>query len=330
MRWAAFRAERSSTGNTGHSLWAGSRRTITRMKFGVQLPEVERQVGWSEIRDVARTAEDCGLDSIWLGDHLLYRDPDGSTRGPWEAWSLLAGLAEATERVELGPLVAATSFHAPAMIAKKAATVDEISGGRLILGLGAGWNRTEFQAFGFPYENRVGRFEEAFTIVRTLVREGAIDFQGRFFTNRDLELIPRARRDMKILIGSNGPRMLAITMPHADMWNTWHLDYGNRADGLRRLMEVVDKACVSVGRDPAGVERTAAVYVQLSRGSGRRAGDADKPESLPISGSHEEIAEELRAFEGIGVGHIQIVLDPIDARGVEEMAEIVRLARSGR
>jgi alkanesulfonate monooxygenase SsuD/methylene tetrahydromethanopterin reductase-like flavin-dependent oxidoreductase (luciferase family) len=297
------------------------------MKIGVQLPEVEREVGWRDIRDVALTAEDSGFDSIWLGDHLLYRDPGGETRGPWEAWSLLAGLAEATRRVELGPLVAATSFHAPAMIAKKAATVDEISGGRLILGLGAGWNRAEFDAFGFPYDRRVARFEEAFTIIRTLVREGAIDFEGRFYTNRDLELVPPARPDMKILIGSNGPRMLEITMPHADIWNTWHLDYGNRADGLRGLLTWVDNACLAVGRDPGLVERTAAVYVQLSGGSGRRAGSAEKQESAPISGSHEDIAEELRAFERVGLSHIQVVLDPIDAKGVEELAEIVRLLR---
>jgi probable F420-dependent oxidoreductase len=297
------------------------------MKIGVQLPEVERDVAWLEIRDVAMTAEDCGFDSIWVGDHLLYRDPDGSTRGPWEAWSLLAGLAAATERVELGPLVAATSFHAPAMIAKKAATVDEISGGRLILGLGAGWNRSEFEAYGFAYDNRVSRFEEAFTIIRTLICEGAIDFTGRYYTNRDLELVPRARRDMKILVGSNGPRMLEITMRHADMWNTWHLDYGNQAEGMKPLLDRVDRACEEVGRDPSEVERTAAVYVRLSRGSGRRAGSAEKPESTPISGSHEEIAERLGAFVEAGIGHIQIVLDPIDASGVEELAEIVSLVR---
>jgi alkanesulfonate monooxygenase SsuD/methylene tetrahydromethanopterin reductase-like flavin-dependent oxidoreductase (luciferase family) len=297
------------------------------VKIGVQLPEVEREVDWSEIRDVALTAEECRFDSIWLGDHLLYRYPDGPARGPWEAWSLLAALAEATERVELGPLVAATSFHAPAMIAKKAATVDEISGGRLILGLGAGWNRTEFEAFGFPYDNRVSRFEEAFTIVRTLIREGAIDFEGGYYANRDLELVPRARPDMKILIGSNGPRMLAHTMPHVDMWNTWYLDYGNRAEGLRSLLDLVDDACRDVGRDPSEVERTAAVYVQLSRGSGRRAGNAEKQGSEPISGSHGEIATELRSFAQLGLSHIQVVLDPIDAEAVEELAEVVRLFR---
>jgi probable F420-dependent oxidoreductase len=295
------------------------------MKIGVQLPEVEREVSWPNIRDVAVSVEQSGFDSIWVGDHLLYRDPGGETRGPWEAWSLLAALAEVTERVELGPFVAATSFHAPAMIAKKAATIDEISGGRFILGLGAGWNRTEFEAFGFPYDNRVSRFEEAFTIIRTLIREGAVDFDGRYYSNRDLELVPSARHDMKILVGSNGPRMLSHTMPHADMWNTWHLDYGNRAEGLRPLLDVVDDACREAGRNPVEVERTAAVYVQLARGSGRRAGSAEKQESEPISGSHEDIAEELSAFARAGVSHIQVVLDPIDTEGVEELAEILSL-----
>lgn len=297
------------------------------MRIGVQLPEVERQIGWRELRDVALTVEDCGFDSVWVGDHLLYRYPDGSVRGPWEAWSTLAALAEVTERVELGPLVAATAFHAPTMIAKKAATIDEISGGRLILGLGAGWNSTEFEAFGFPYEHRASRFEEAFTIIRTLIREGTVDFEGHFYTCRDMELVPPARADMKILVGSNGLRMLRATMPHADMWNTWHLDYGNRAAGLAELQTVVDEACRDVARDPAEVERTAAVYVQLARGSGRLAGSSEKQDSPPITGTRDQVAGELQAFADAGLEHIQIVLDPIDGPAVEDLAEIVQLIR---
>ena len=145
---------------------------------GVQLPEVEREVRWPELRAIARTAEQAGFDSIWVGDHLLYRYASGEARGPWEAWTTLAALAEATERVALGPLVAATAFHAPFMLAKQAATVDEISGGRLVLGLGAGWNDTEFEALGAPFDHRISRFEESFTVVRTLLAEGAIDFDG--------------------------------------------------------------------------------------------------------------------------------------------------------
>jgi hypothetical protein len=120
------------------------------LRVGVQLPEVEREIRWPEIVDMARAAEATGFDSIWIGDHLLYRYADGSTRGPWEAWTLLSALAAATSTVRLGPLVACTAFHAPPMLAKMATTVDEISGGRLVLGLGAGWNETEFAAFGEP------------------------------------------------------------------------------------------------------------------------------------------------------------------------------------
>src|SRR3954470_14446396 len=153
------------------------------LRVGIQLPEVERAVRWTEVAEIARAAEDIGLDSIWTGDHLLYRDETGR-RGPWEAWSVLAGLATITSRVSIGPLVASTSFHNPAMLAKKAATVDEMSGGRLVLGLGAGWNETEYRAYGFAYDQRVSRFEEAFTIIRTLLRDGQIDFEGRFYQVR--------------------------------------------------------------------------------------------------------------------------------------------------
>lgn len=135
------------------------------MKIGIQLPEVEWEVPFPEYLAMARAAEDVGFDSIWVGDHLLYDLPAGP-RGPWEAWTTLAAIAAITDRVELGPLVASTSFHAPTMLAKQAATVDAASEGRLIVGLGAGWNRREYEAFGFAYDRRVSRFEEAFTVIR--------------------------------------------------------------------------------------------------------------------------------------------------------------------
>ncbi len=295
------------------------------MRIGVQLPEVEREVRWPEIRDIALTAEEAGFDSIWVGDHLLFQDEVTGTRGPWEAWSILAALAEATQTVELGPLVAVTSFHSPAMLAKKAATVDEISGGRLILGLGAGWNQPEYDAFGFPYDNRVSRFEEAFTIIRTLLRQGSIDFRGRFYTHRHAEILPRPRPDIPLMIGSNGPRMLRIATPHVDMWNTWYVWFGNRIEGLAPLVGELEAACEEIGRDPSTVQRTAAVYVQLGRGSGRVGGSETRPKAYPITGDHQEIARTLAGFAEVGLDHIQLVLDPIDAAAVEEMGEVIRL-----
>lgn len=293
------------------------------MKIGIQLPEVERDVPWTELKDIALTAEDCGFDSIWVGDHLLFRDDETGTRGPWEAWSSLAALAEATEKVQLGPLVASTSFHSPAMIAKMASTVDEISGGRLVLGLGAGWNQAEYDAYGFAYDNRVSRFEEAFTIIRTLIREGSIDHEGEYYTLRDMELLPEARPDMELMVGSNGPRMLRITAAHVDMWNTWHVWFGNVASGLEPLVGQLEMVCEQVGRDPESIKKTAAVYVQLARGEGRIAGSTTRPEALPIQGSPSEMAEALSSFADVGMDHLQLVLDPIDPAAVEEVAEVV-------
>jgi alkanesulfonate monooxygenase SsuD/methylene tetrahydromethanopterin reductase-like flavin-dependent oxidoreductase (luciferase family) len=293
------------------------------LRVGIQLPEVEREVRWPELRAMARLAEDVGFDSLWLGDHLLYRFASGETRGPWEAWSMLAGLAASTERILLGPLVAATSFHSPAMLAKKAAAVDEISGGRLILGLGAGWNQDEYDAFGLPFDHLVSRFEEAFTIVRTLLREGAIDFEGQYYTLRDCELLPRGPRPggPPLLIGSNGPRMLRITMPHADASNAWYHWYGNDPAGVAEQRALVDVACRDVGRDPAEVERTAALYVKLPGAIGAR--DFDQDTAPPVDGPPEQVAATLRAMAREGIGHVQLVIDPVTPAGVEALAPIL-------
>ena len=290
---------------------------------GIQLPEVEREVRWPELRAIARAAEQVGFDSVWLGDHLLYRYADGSTRGPWEAWTTLAGLAEATQRVAIGPLVAATAFHQPFMLAKMAATVDDISGGRLVLGLGAGWNDVEFAALGAPFDHRVSRFEEAFTIVRTLLAEGAIDFSGAFHTVRDAELLPRSTRPggPPLLIGSIGPRMLATTIPHVAAWNAWYADTRNSPDGVPALRALVDAACTAAGRDPALVERTVAVLVRMPGGTGRVMGDtAPRMAVPPLQGPPEAIADALRAYAAEGIGHVQLVVDPITEASVAALA----------
>ena len=302
------------------------------LKIGVQLPEVEREVRWPELASMATLAEDVGFDSLWVGDHLLYRNADEPTSGPWEAWSQMAALAAITTRVEIGPLVAATSFHSPAMLAKKAATVDEVSGGRLILGLGAGWNQTEYAAFGFAYDHRVSRFEEAFTIIRTLLREGAIDFDGRYYQVRDCELIPRGPRldGPPLMVGSEGPRMLRITMPHVDAWNAWHAWYGNSLEQLPGVLEKVDTACREVGRDPGEVVRTTTVLVQLAGGAGRASGDADKRSVTPLRGTSEEIAAGLRAYAQHGIRHLQLVLDPITSASIESLAPVLALLAADR
>jgi alkanesulfonate monooxygenase SsuD/methylene tetrahydromethanopterin reductase-like flavin-dependent oxidoreductase (luciferase family) len=294
------------------------------LKVGIQLPEVEREVRWPELLDMIRAIEDLGFDSIWLGEHLLYRWPDRPARGPWEAWTLLAAIAAVTTRVEFGPFVACTNFHNPALLAKQASTIDEISGGRFILGLGAGWNETEFAAYGFAYDHRVDRFEEAFTIIETLLRVGSIDFDGRYYQARDCELLPRGPRPggPPLLIGSNGPRMLRMTMARADAWNSWYADIGNSPAGVARLRAIVDDACRDVGRDPAAIERSVAVLVRLPGGTGRTQGN-DAPDAPPLEGSPDEMSQVLRAYAAEGIGTVQLVVDPITIGSIRALAPVL-------
>ena len=302
------------------------------LRVGIQLPEVEREVRWPELLDMARAIEDLGYDSIWLGEHLLYRWPDRAPRGPWEAWASLAGLAAVTSRVTIGPLVACTAFHNPAILAKRADTIDEIAGGRFVLGLGAGWNETEFRAFGVPFDHRITRFEEAFTIIRSLLRDGAVDFAGTYYEARDCELLPRGPRASgpPLMIGSSGERMLRITATHVDSWNAWYSDTGNRAAGVAPLRQKVDAACDEVGRDRAAIERTVAVQVRLPGGKGRTMGDTSVAESAPpLEGSVESMAEELRAYAREGIGEVQLVLDPIDRSSIERFAGVLRILEGG-
>ena len=176
------------------------------LRVGIQLPEVERVVRWPEYVAMARTAEAVGFDSIWVGDHVLYRDDGRPERGPWEAWSLLAALAAMTERVKLGPLVACTAFSPPALLAKRAAAVQEISGGRLILGLGAGWNEAEFRSFGVPFDHRVSRFAASFEVIHRLLAGERVTAHGPFVDIDDAVLLPPARHRTPIMIGSTSPR----------------------------------------------------------------------------------------------------------------------------
>jgi alkanesulfonate monooxygenase SsuD/methylene tetrahydromethanopterin reductase-like flavin-dependent oxidoreductase (luciferase family) len=300
------------------------------LKVGVQLPEVEWVARWPQLREMATTAEEIGLDSVWVGDHLLYRGDGRPPRAPWEAWTTLAAIAASTERVQLGPLVAATSFHNPAMLAKQAATLDEISGGRLIVGVGAGWNEAEYRAYGFPFDHRVSRFEEAFTIIRSLLVDGRCDFHGTYYDLDDCELLPRGPRHAHgegppLMVGSRGERMLAIALPYVQAWNAWFTWFGNSVEGYRPMREMVDASCRAAGRDPAEVERTVALFLAFPGALGRSLGDLSTPDVAPIPGDPARVAATLRAFAAEGVGHVQLVLDPITVETIAALAPALAL-----
>lgn len=293
------------------------------LSVGIQLPEVEWEVPFPELIRMAQSAEAVGFDSLWLGDHLLY-DLAVGPRGPWEVWTSLAALAASTTTITLGPLVASTAFHAPAMLAKQAATVDAISGGRLIVGLGAGWGEREHRAFGFPLDLRVSRFEEAFTIIRTLLRDGEIDFDGRFYRTDHCVLHPRSSTvgGPPLMVGSTSPRMLSITLPHVQSWNVWWSLFGNTAEGFASEKRRVDELVLEAGRTPGEVAATCAVYVQLEGGSGRTMGNTKTAD--PLRGTPLELADQLRAFAAAGAAAVQLVVDPITRASIEWLGAMLQ------
>jgi probable F420-dependent oxidoreductase len=295
------------------------------LSIGVQLPEVERDVRWPEILAMVTAAEEVGFESIWLGDHHLYRDDGRPERGPWDAWTSLAALAASTERVRLGPMVACTAFHPPGILARMAATIDETSGGRFVLGIGAGWNETEFRAFGIPFDHRVARFEEAFEIVRRLLAGERVTFHGRYSRVEDAVLLPKPSRVVPLMIGSTGERVLRIALPHVASWNTWYTGFGNTAEGLAPVNERISRLAKEAGRDPAEIRRSVCTLVVVDRDAGERPVTED---IVPIDGgSPDRVAERLRALADAGAEEAVLVLSPINEHSIRAMGEALALLR---
>jgi alkanesulfonate monooxygenase SsuD/methylene tetrahydromethanopterin reductase-like flavin-dependent oxidoreductase (luciferase family) len=248
-----------------------------------------RMTTFAETADFATRAERAGLDSIWVFDHLLWRFPDEPEEGPHEAWTTLSALGAVVPRVELGALVMCSSFRNAGIMAKMAATLDDLSGGRLILGLGCGWHQPEYDAFGIPFDHLVGRFEEDIAVISRLLRGETVDFQGRWSRYAKAKLLPPPSRRTPTLIASKGPRMNRLTAQWADAWNTaW---FGAIDDTLRERMRGLDEALDDVGRDPATMRRTIGVRLHEpgQRGDDERSTDAD-------AAGLADLFDELEAF----------------------------------
>ena len=295
---------------------SGERR-VRPLKVGLILPDTEREMGgatarWNDLAAMARMAEELGFDSLWNADHLIYRTPGQDAQGPWECWSIIAALAAVTARVEIGPLVACTSFRNPALQAKIADTIDEISNGRLVLGLGAGWNEPDYREFGYPFDHRVSRFAEAIAIIHGLLRNGHVDFAGDYSNAKDCELRPRGPRKQgpPILIGSTAPRMLALLARYGDIWNAWARQ---TLDEIAEDRAKVDAAMEAAGRDPATVARTVSLLVDLPKATGR---PSEPKPGLRVR-EPEELAAHLAAYADAGISHVQLMLDPNTPAGIE-------------
>jgi alkanesulfonate monooxygenase SsuD/methylene tetrahydromethanopterin reductase-like flavin-dependent oxidoreductase (luciferase family) len=299
------------------------------MHIGVVLPlgevrEQGRALHWPELRELAQQAEAADFDALWLYDHLLYRYPDRPEAGTWEAWTMLTALAEATKQPALGTIVLCTAFRPPALLAKMADTLDAVSGGRLILGLGAGWHQPEFDAFGYPFDHKAGRFEEALQIIALLLREGHVDFHGQYYSAPDCTLLPRGPRTggPPILVASSGPRMLRLTAQWADQWNAaW---FGRPTNFIQRRA-LLETACAEVGRDPKTLATTAGVNVAFPDLSQVNA-PSTNPDKL-LTGSAEEIAACLRAYADLGVAHVICNPMPSNGAALARLADAVRQYR---
>jgi probable F420-dependent oxidoreductase len=303
------------------------------MKIGLMLPlgeddQLGRPLSWDELRALAVAAEGAGLDSLWGADHLLFRDKHGATSGIHEIWTVLSAVAAVTSRVEIGPLVLATPFRNPALTAKMAATLDEVSGGRLILGLGCGWHQPEFDAFGYPFDHRVGRFEEALEVMLPLLRTGTVDHRGRWYRAPNAELAPRAPRtgSLPIMIAGKGPRMLRLVARHADQWNAaWYGDPATAddlADRIRRLRE----ACDAEGRDPDTITLTAGVFVRFD---GLMTDADEDPPDDAMGGEPDAVGRLLAGYAAHGVEHLIVHLWPRTPAAVAELGRAAAAARAG-
>ena len=311
------------------------------MKIGFCLPHETDAMGGdtatgADVMRFARRAEEVGFDSLWLVDHFCYSAADeaealgasappelaGRIYGAWECMVTAGALARETRRVEIGTLVVNTGYRNPALLARMADTIDELSEGRLILGLGAGDFESEHVAFGYPWERRVGRFEEALQIIRPLLRGEKVTFEGEFYTTREAENIPKGPRASgpPIMIGvlGSGPRMKRLVAQHADQWNCWLASGDSHARVYVDIRDAMLAGCEKHGRDPASLELNVTVRVCPP------GGQPVSKDIKPLTGPPAQIAEQLLEFEGLGVNHITMWPHPNTFESLEVLGEVLQ------
>jgi F420-dependent oxidoreductase-like protein len=301
------------------------------MRFGAAF--WAQRTSWAELREGVRRAEAAGFDDVWIDDHLLCDEGDW-TSPKLEGWTTLAAVAASTSRVRLGLLVGANTLRNPGLTAKLATTLDHISGGRAILGIGSGWFEREHDAFGFEFGSgfgeRLDRLGEAVELIRRLLDGERVTHAGRFYCMDDALCAPRPVQDrLPILIGGSGPRKtLPLVARYADLWNM-----RGEPSALQASDAVLRACCEAVGRDPASIERTVYVNVVIgeSAAAAREAWTSVRERHQPIEGEDRpdaigtvsEVAARLRSFDDVGFGHvIWVFRTPFDAATIEALPEI--------
>ena len=290
------------------------------MRIGVTVPfgasdGPGRLPTWREMRGFATHAEAIGLDSLWVCDHFLSGPAGRPAEAIHEGWTIVAALAASTSTIELGQLVMCVSFRSPALLAKMAVTADGVSGGRLLLGLGAGWYDPEYLAFGFPTDHRVARFAEALQIIGPLLRGERLTFTGRYHQVRDAVLLPRPDRPIPILVAGHRPRMLRLTARYADAWNTaW---FGRPDKRLGQRLASMHAALQAESRDPATLRCTVGMDCELT--------DAGQTGGGSLAGLAGELARAIDAYERLGIDDLIVRLQPSTPRGLDQLARALTI-----
>ncbi len=295
-------------------LWPKTRRATS---LGINIPNSERALyagtpHYAGMLAMSQAAVATGFEVLWFDDHFSFTSDD-DLRGAWDAWTLMAAIAATVPDIHLGPMVACTAYRNPGVIAKMTEMIGDISGGRFILGLGAGWHKPEYEQFGIRFEPRVSQFEEAVEIIHGLIRHGEADVQGEYYQANQAVNRPRAKNghSTPILIGSTGDRMVKSLARYADAWNTG----GGSVDDLKAKIARVDAACLEIGRDPASVVRTVGLTLA---GDGYKGNAADV-----VTGGTEEKVGRLRGLESLGFQHIMVRVDPSTPDTIAAMAPVV-------
>jgi alkanesulfonate monooxygenase SsuD/methylene tetrahydromethanopterin reductase-like flavin-dependent oxidoreductase (luciferase family) len=284
---------------------------------------------WKSVRDLARTAESVGFDMFVFEDALLYRGEE-TTDGVWESVSIAGAIAASTDRIRFGQSVVNSPYRSPAMVASIATTLDEISGGRYVLGIGAGnTSDSDYEAFGFPTDKRYSRFAEAIEIIHGLLRDGKIDYEGSYYSARDAELVLRGpeRQGPRINIAAGGPKMLGLAARYADAWNWWAYDetLAQIKERMGSILSELEKACAAEDRDPITLARTLDVYGLTPPGFSSQGSGFDHP----VSGTAEEIAGFILELGDLGFEEVRCDLAAKDTTAAEAMAPVVELVHAG-
>ncbi|HWK81641.1 MAG TPA: LLM class flavin-dependent oxidoreductase [Thermomicrobiales bacterium] len=307
---------------TGH--WPASDKAIT---LGLMVPISEKAAfgetpRFEDIVAIGLAAREAGFDALWFADHFAmgHGTEDDPFRGVWECWTLMAAVAARVPDLQIGSLVACTGYRNPGVIAKMTEMIDEISGGRFILGLGAGWHKPEYDQYGFPFDHRVSRFEDAIAIIHPLLRQGMANYQGEFFQANEALNVPRGPRPAgaPILVGSSGPRMLDLIARYADAWNNgWHSDTARTKEQLVAL----DAACEAAGRDPKTLVRTAGANLAREDYLGARPNPVPFDDAAQVALIHE--------FRDLGFAHFICGLDPATPESVAAFAPVIEQVHAG-